>query len=95
MSYSKRFDMLNEKLIFMIGKMTNDNKLSDTRSILTNVYDHANDKDAIYHAAWIYLYNETKSLIEKGCKCNKEAAKMVLSMINEIEEEFLYEQSGD
>lgn len=92
MTYYKRFQDFNETLIRIIGKLESENSERALIELLKSVYRRASDRDAIYHAAWISLYNETHRVIEKGCRHNKKAAKVVTRIMKDIEEEALYEQ---
>lgn len=93
MSYSKRFDEFNATLIKIIEKLEGeDNPLSE---ILRSIYRRCEDREALYHAAWIFLYNESHRVIEIGCIENKKAAKIVLRIMNDIEEEMLYEEKEE
>lgn len=95
MSYYKRFDKFNETLMRVIMKLEEESENENLVSILKSVYMRTSDRDDIYHAAWISLFNETHRVIEKGCIHNKKAAKVVRRIMNDIEEEMLYGQDGD
>lgn len=84
MSYRKRFDEFNATLIKIIEKLEGEDK--PLLEILRSIYRRSTDREALYHAAWDSLYAETHRIIDERHKF-QEAAKIVLRIMNNIEEE--------
>lgn len=91
MSYHQRFNKFNETLIRIIDKLECENDPSSLLKGLKTIYRHTSNRDSIYHAAWVSLFEESHRVIDEEDANNKKAAKVVLRIMNDIEEEMQYE----